>query len=300
MVSGIVLDIMRASLHDGPGIRTTVFLKGCPLRCLWCHNPESQAREPVLAFTEERCARCGACADVCPQGCHAVSPERHEVDRARCESCGRCVAACAASALEIRGRSMTVDEVMADVLKDRDYYEASGGGMTISGGEPMLQAEFAVALAGAAGRAGIPVAMETCGMVPLSRLLEIRPLVSLFLYDYKDTDAGLHEQHTGASNGIISANLDWLYSDGARIILRCPLVPGVNDSVEDLAGIAAVSRRYPRLEAVEIMPYHRMGNEKARRVGMAVRLEQPDADAADRAAWRDRLEALGCRNLVMS
>jgi len=299
MMPGIVLDILRCSLHDGPGIRSTVFLKGCPLACLWCHNPESQGRDPVLAFDAARCTHCGACAAACPNGCHSVAPARHDMDRSRCTACGRCVTACPSRALEVRGRRMTVAEVLEEVLKDRDYYAASDGGLTLSGGEPLWQADFAVALARAARSAGISVALETCGIAPVARFREIRPFVDLFLYDYKGTGADDHVAHTGVSNEPVLANLEWLYADGARIVLRCPLVPGLNDSEEHLVGIAALSRRYPRLEAIEVMPYHRMGNEKARRVGMPVRLDQPDADAAVKVEWRTRLGALGCRDVVM-
>ena len=299
-VSGVVLDILRGSLHDGPGIRTTVFLKGCPLACLWCHNPESQAREPVLLYTEARCMRCGACATACPQGVHSVSPACHVLDRSRCAACGRCAAACPARALEIKGRTMTIAQVMAEVMPDIDYYRATGGGLTLSGGEPMLQVDFTTALLQAAREQGIHTALETCGWAPASAFERVRPLVDLFLFDWKGADGAQHAAQTGVTNEPIRRNLDLLYRAGARILLRCPLVPGVNDSEANLAGIAALSRTYSDLAGIEIMPYHHMGNEKARRSGQEPRLERPDADAAVKTAWRERLRALGCREVIMT
>ena len=292
---GIVLDVLRCSVHDGPGIRTTVFFKGCPLSCIWCHNPESQSREPVLAFNAQKCVCCGACAEACAGGVHEVTAQGHVVDRARCIACGRCVAACPAGALEIKGRAMTVDEVMAVVKKDMEYYRASGGGITLSGGEPMAQPGFATEIASEARRREIHTVLETSGMAPAERYREIQPWIDLVLFDYKGTDPELHARHTGVSNVRILENLDLLYRAGARIQLRCPLVPGLNDGDEHLEGIAALGRRYPNLAGIELMPYHNMGNEKARRAGVPVALDQPNADPADRERWLKRLEELGCR-----
>jgi len=292
--TGIVLDILRCSLYDGPGIRTTVFLKGCPLACIWCHNPESQSRNPVLVFNARKCVHCGECARVCPSGVHEVTAEGYSVNRGHCATCGRCVDACSEHGLEIKGRSMTVQEIIAEVKKDADFYSASGGGVTISGGEPMSQPEFAREIAGEAKRIGIHTALETSGMAPAGRYREILPHIDLFLFDYKATDPVRHAALTGVSNVRILENLDMLYSAGARIRLRCPLVPGINDCDVHLRGIAAMQRRYPRLLGIDIMPYHNMGNEKARRSGVPVLLSQPGADAATIEGWISRLAALGC------
>lgn len=196
--------------------------------------------------------------------------------------------------MEIKGQRMTVGQVMAEVLKDAEYYRSSGGGLTLSGGEPMLQFEFSLALARAAREQGIHTAMETSGMGREQEYLAIAPWIDLFLFDYKDTDSDRHVQHTGVENRRILQNLDRLCAAGARILLRCPLVPGVNDSDDHLAAIAALRKRYPGLVGIEVMPYHAMGNEKARRVGMPVTLDLPNAGVADKQRWQTALASYGC------
>lgn len=297
---GIVLDILRCSLHDGPGIRTTVFLKGCPLSCLWCHNPESQAPVPVLSLNPDRCCRCGACAQACDNQCHVVDDKQHHIDRSKCIVCGKCASACPSAALEIKGRAISVAEIIAEVKKDADYYRHSGGGVTLSGGEPMLQFEFTLALAKAARDAGVHVALETSGVAPADRYRQMLPHVDLFLYDYKGTNPDLHRRHTGVDNRLILSNLEMLYAAGAAIIMRCPMVPDINDTDEHLAAIAALINRYPKLQGVEIMSYHRMGNEKARRAGLPVALDLPNADAAQKERWRSRLARYGCEAITIN
>lgn len=292
-MSGIVLDIQRCSLHDGPGVRTTVFLKGCPLRCRWCHNPESQAAQPVLLWNQARCTTCSACVAACPHGCHQVVDGVHRLDRDACTACGACVAACPEDALEVKGRRMAVAEVMAVVERDRAYYQRSGGGLTISGGEPLAQACFSAALLTAARAAGIHTCVESSGAMAVDRYRELLPLVDHWLIDCKGGDEARHREHTGLGNATILANLALLHDAGAQVTVRCPLVPGLNDGDDDLRFIAGLRRRLPRLAGIEIMPYHAMGNAKARRAGLAVALEQPDATAADRQRWRQRLAEFG-------
>lgn len=294
-VEGLVFDIQRFALHDGPGIRTTVFLKGCPLRCLWCHNPESQSVAPQLAYDASRCTHCGACEAACPNGAHRMVDGRHVWDPARCDCNGACVAACDAGALRLIGTRMTVAQVMDEVLRDVPYYRRSGGGLTVSGGEPMAQFAFTLALLRTARAAGLHTCLDTSGFTSRTRLEAVLPYVDLFLYDYKATDAGVHQRVTGASNARVLSNLDLLYRHGARIRLRCPLVAGVNDAPEHLAGIAALSERYPDLDGVDVMPYHDMGRNKSAHVGLVNDLQGvPTTDEATKTRWIERLHDLGC------
>ena len=189
---GMVFDIQRFSIHDGPGIRTTVFLKGCPLRCRWCHNPEGIPPEPMLSFTPSRCVGCGRCLEACPRKAHQNRGGEHTLDRSLCQVCGRCAEACCSGALEIVGKRMSVEEVLREVLSDRAFYETSGGGMTLSGGEPLLQGDFCEALLGEAKRQGLHCCVETSGLATWELIDRLRPLVDLWLYDLKETDAQQH------------------------------------------------------------------------------------------------------------
>lgn len=296
--TGLVLDVLRGSVHDGPGIRTTVFLKGCPLHCIWCHNPESQSREIELSFNPLRCVSCGACQRVCSHGVHRVDAAGHAINRSVCERCGACVQACPAGALEWKGRVASVDEVMREVVADRAYYEATGGGMTLSGGEPMAQYDFTRALLQEARRRGVHTVVETCGFAPARQYEEISPLVDVFLFDCKGVDETLHRAHTGVSNQTILSNFELLYGLGSRIVLRCPLVAGVNDTDGNLRGIAEIARRHSDLLGVEVMAYHRMGNEKGVRVGMAIPFDQESTSGEQKRLWVRRLDELGCRNII--
>jgi pyruvate formate lyase activating enzyme len=296
MVQGLIFDIQRCSLHDGPGIRTTVFLKGCVLHCLWCHNPESIAFEPQILYMADRCVTCGECARVCSHGAQVIDPTgQHVYDRGRCRACGECVPTCQGEAIRLVGTRMTVDEVLADVLRDAAYYARSQGGVTLSGGEPMAQFEFTRSFLQAAHAAGLHTCLETCGAVNFDRYAEILPLVDLFLYDYKATDPDQHRRLTGVSNTRILDNLHRLDAAGAAIVLRCPLVPGVNDDDQHLQGIAALARQYPRLRGIDLMAYHNLGIVKADQIGTTSSLTavQPPSDEIQ-AGWLARLHALGC------
>jgi glycyl-radical enzyme activating protein len=294
---GLIFDIQRCSLHDGPGIRTTVFFKGCPLRCVWCHNPESVLHTPEIGYRQDRCHRCGACAEVCEQGAHQVTEEQHLYNRAACIVCEKCVSACPAEGLRKIGDWMTVDQVLTEVELDRAYYQFSGGGMTLSGGEPMLQFPFTLALLQTARQRDLHTCLETCGHSSEAKYGQVLPFVDLFLFDYKATDPELHQRLTGVSNHVILSNLDFLLSNGAQVVLRCPLVPGFNDDAGHLAKIAELSQRYPQLVGIELMAYHELGREKALQVGRAVSLEDvKTTESSEKDRWLAALQSLGCLN----
>lgn len=292
MVHGRIFDLQRCSLHDGPGIRTTVFLKGCPLRCRWCHNPESQAPGPELAFDAARCTACAACVPACPHGAHRFV-DGHRIDRDACVGCAACVPACPQGALRIHGRDAGVDEILATVVRDRAYYARSGGGMTISGGEPLAQPAFAAALAAGARAQGIHVAVETSGHAAPAALERVLPHVDLWLVDWKCSDEARHRELTGVGHERIRASLQRIAAAGAPLRLRCPLIPGLNDDAGHLQGIAALAREL-RPQRVELMAYHDLGLAKAGRIGRATQCARGAATPQQVEGWIGALAAQGC------
>jgi pyruvate formate lyase activating enzyme len=277
-----VFDVRRYSVHDGPGIRTTVFLKGCALSCWWCHNPESQAPGPETIVHEGRCIRCGACVEACLHGAVAWVDGAPVTDRSRCRACGTCTSACWTGAREVAGRAMSVEEVLAVVERDRPFYEQSGGGVTLSGGEPMLQARFAAALLAAARRLGFHTALDTCGHAPWESFERLRRDVDLFLYDLKLMDDARHRRYTGVGNRRILANLRRLSEAGHRIVLRVPVVPGVTDDAGNLAAVRAFASGLPRLVRLDLLPYHAIGVHKYQRLDRPYRLPGTGAPAPER------------------
>ncbi|MCX6632637.1 MAG: glycyl-radical enzyme activating protein [Candidatus Solibacter sp.] len=288
-VSGVILHIMRFSLHDGPGIRTAVFFKGCPLSCWWCHNPESQNFEPEVLYSAERCRLCGDCAATCPHGAIERIGERMTVTD-DCRLCATCVDACGAEARSVAGRTMTVSEILAEVERDVVFFDESGGGVTFTGGEPFGQAELLEGLLQACRERRIHTTVETCGAAARESVLRIGRLADLILYDLKMLDAERHRLYTGAANRNVLENLEALVAAGLPVIVRIPVVPGINDGADDVRAYLA---KLP-LTRVDLLPYHGAGVEKYRRLGREYRMQQT-APPADRtmAAMAAEMEAVG-------
>ncbi len=263
-MQGIITDIIPFSVNDGPGIRTAVFFKGCPLRCRWCHNPETQRSSPQAMVLGSRCTGCGTCASVCPAGARGA---HGEMDSSRCTGCGRCVSACPAGACRLSGTVMTPGEVLDRILPDRPFFR-SRGGVTLTGGEPMEQAGFVLELASLLRKEGIGIAMETGGCASPESFRDVLPYIGLFLFDWKITDPEQHRFWTGRDNLLIRENLEMLHHSGAEIVLRCLIVPGVNDTREHFRGIAALTEELPRIRRVDLLPYHALGNNKRSQLGL--------------------------------
>lgn len=281
MKQPLIFNIQKFCVHDGPGIRTTVFFKGCPLRCSWCHNPESQSFEPELLYNSEKCTRCGQCLSACPAAAISRTGADIATDRILCHACGHCLDYCFHGGREIAGHRVSIQELNVEIEKDRVFYEQSGGGVTFSGGEVLCQAEAAQALAQACKSRGISVAIDTCGHVPYENLARMLDCADLFLYDLKHLDSTLHEKHTGRNNRLILDNLCRLSDSGAAIILRIPLIEGFN---ADDAHIRALSDfcRSLNLQQIDLLPYHNTGSSKYLRTGRTYASGQFSAPSPER------------------
>lgn len=269
-----IFNIQKYNVYDGPGIRTLVFFQGCPLRCKWCANPEGLVRTPQVMFKKDVCVNCGRCVEVCPQKIHVFSQQelRHMVDRAvKCTGCRKCLDVCPTHALEIAGEEKRVSELLEIIREDRMFYDISGGGVTLGGGEVMAQAEAAVSLLQACKQEGISTAVETCGYAMEETVRSMMEFVDLFLFDIKQIDTFQHNQWTGVHNERILENLTLLLRSGNNVRIRMPLFRGVNVAPEDIAGVIDFLYPYkacPNLKGVDLLPYHKMGVQKYRQLDM--------------------------------
>jgi pyruvate formate lyase activating enzyme len=296
-IAGLVFDIRRYTLHDGPGIRSTVFLKGCPLRCVWCCNPESQAPGPELLWIGEKCLACDLCPGVCPHWAIRRDLDgRPRIDDQVCDLCGICAMRCPGEALTLVGRTMTVDEVLQEVMQDERFYARSGGGLTLSGGEPLVQWAFSAELLRRykVEERGFHTTVETCGHADWDRLAHLVPYTDLFLFDIKHMDPVEHRRLTGVDNARILDNARRLARAGAGLVVRLPLVPRCNDGDENVRATARFARSLPGVTRLDILPYHRLGEPKYARLEREYTVPAGPRPPGDRvAAARVLIEEAG-------
>lgn len=288
MIKGYIFDIKKYALHDGPGIRTTVFFKGCPLRCLWCHNPEGQNAGREIMLRPGRCLEgCARCIDICPLKAISKSGSFPVINASLCNCCGLCAEACPTEALEIIGREVTPAEVIDEVMKDFVFYQQSGGGVTFSGGEPLMQPEFLQELLRLAKKYNLHTVVDTSGYARFELFLRILPLVDLFLYDLKIIDGARHRRFTGKDNQLILENLKKLVALTDNVIIRIPIIPSINDDEKSLKEMIEFIASLGRIKAIELLPYHTLGKDKYGRLGrdyQLVDLKKPSSEEMNRIA----------------
>lgn len=255
-----IVDIKRFAVHDGDGIRTTVFLKGCPLKCVWCHNPESISFKPQLAYIKNKCINCGECVGVCPVNAHSIKDGMHCYNRDVCTNCGNCEEACLGEAIKLYGKEMTVDELVPILCEDKDFYDNSGGGVTLSGGECLMQADFCRELLKQLKERNIHTAVDTCGFVSEDAINKVIDYTDVFLYDLKAIDSEIHKKCTGQTNDNILSNLKYIDSCGKKTEIRIPYVPGYNSS--EMPQIADFVKGLKNVTKVKVLPYHNYAGSK--------------------------------------
>jgi pyruvate formate lyase activating enzyme len=292
---GIIFDIKKFAVDDGPGIRTTIFLKGCPLRCWWCHNPEGQVLAPELMYRTRRCIDCGECVKNCPKEAISYISKKMSINRKYCNLCGRCSQGCPTEALAIIGKKMSVREVVKEIDKDLIFYEESEGGVTFSGGEPLLQPDFLGALLKECGERNIRAAVDTCGYASHEAVDKIRDKVDLFLYDIKTMDEKIHKKYTGVSNKLILENFERLAENGNNILARFPIIPGINDGEDNIAKTAEFVLSHG-IKNISLLPYHRAGSEKYRGLSRAYGLKKIQGPSDQNLRLiKEKLENFGLR-----
>lgn len=297
-MNAFIFDIKRYAVHDGPGIRTAVFFKGCPLRCRWCHNPEGVETHPELLQHPGMCSRCYACIEACPQGALRKDTDGAvTVDHGLCDACGACVEVCPTDALRIAGRNIGLDELLNEVEKDRIFYDQSGGGVTLTGGEPLLQHEFAGAFLDALRERRIHSVLDTSGYAPADVFRGTAAKADLLLFDLKMVDETRHRNSTGVSNRIILDNLTWAAGSGPAVHIRIPLIPGVNDDENEVERMADFIASLKTIRSVNILPYHKGGVEKAKRLGKASAFPEFAAPRPERT--REILDLFRARGFVV-
>jgi len=285
--TGRVFNIQRCSVHDGPGIRTSVFLKGCPLSCSWCHNPEGIDEAPVLMISADRCVTCGSCSEACPVENGGAVPAGQLWDRGACTRCGSCVEACPADARELAGHDYGVDELVDELERDRVFFETSGGGVTFSGGEPLAQAGFLIDCLRECRRRGLHTTIDTCGLAPKETLIEVARGADLLLYDLKHMDPIRHRSETGSDNCLILDNLRTLSESDVDVWIRVPLIPGFNHDHENIEATGAFLEGLPRRHRVFVLPYHGIATGKRSRLEETTAesgLQSPDAETLSSVA----------------
>lgn len=298
-MTGTIFDIQRFALHDGPGIRTTVFLKGCLLSCTWCCNPESQQPQSQLGYDADKCTNCLRCVSVCPTGALTEKDKTLEVAFDLCNACGNCMEECPESAIKIFGYQADSQYIIDQVARDKEYFDNSGGGLTISGGDPLFQPEFTLDLLKRAKTLNINTCVETSAFTSREVLEALLPWVDYFYIDYKITGEERHKQFTGVSSIQVLENIDFLSLHNACIVLRCTIIPGINDNDEHFRAIAGMSSKYEAIRQVHILPYHRYGESKYKQIGLD--LPEVATESANNEMvnlWINRISELGGRNVM--
>ena len=292
--SGTIFNIQHFSLHDGAGIRTVVFLKGCPLDCIWCHNPESKKSKPEILFSYDKCVGCLKCAQVCNGGCLAKADGILNINRKNCIFCGKCEEVCSFDAISLVGKSYTADEVLDELKKD-DIFFGNDGGVTFSGGEPFAQPDFLLTLLKKCKEKGYNICVETSGYANEEAFKECAKYIDTFLFDIKETDNEKHKEFTGKDNGLILKNLEYLEKINANVVLRCHLIPNCNDSLEHFENIGILAQKLSCVKSVELLPYHPLGLNKLKQLGAEAKYNEQEflkSETAERFADAVRLNTI--------